>query len=266
MVERSESMTQVSTEEQAAGADDADVLAREFGAPVPPPPRSRLPWPLEFYRSDIGKKWVMAITGIALLAYVLVHMVGNLKLYLGPEEIDSYGEALRDLGGDLVPHTSILWALRVGLVAAFVLHVVAAAQLTISNRRARGRYRAPRDYVAANFASRTMRWTGIIVAAFVLYHLADLTWGWTNPDYVRGAVYHNVVESFSRVPVAAFYILANVLLGIHIFHGAWSMFQSLGVNNPRFNVWRRYFAATFAAVIVIGNVSFPVMVQVGVIS
>jgi succinate dehydrogenase / fumarate reductase cytochrome b subunit len=260
-------MTQVSTEDQRGEADDADVLARDLGPPVPPPPKPRRPWPIEFYSSDVGKKWVMALTGIVLLGFVFVHMLGNLKVYLGPEEIDQYGEALRDLGGHLVPRTNLLWAMRIGLIGAFGLHILAAYQLTLSNRRARPeRYRSRRDYVAANFASRTMRWTGVIVALFLVYHLLDLTWGVTNPDFVRGAVYHNLVESFSRVPVAIFYILANIALGIHIFHGAWSLFQSMGINNPRFNIWRRYFAGAFAAVIVIGNVSFPVMVQAGVIS
>ncbi|MCZ7527472.1 MAG: succinate dehydrogenase cytochrome b subunit [Acidimicrobiia bacterium] len=231
-----------------------------------PPTRRPLPWPVEFYRSAVGKKWVMALTGIALLGYVLAHMVGNLKVYLSPEEINSYGEALRDLGGHLVPRTSLLWILRVGLAAAFVLHVHAAATLTLTNRRARPvRYQSHRDYVAANFASRTMRMTGIVVALFVIFHLMDLTWGTTHPDFVRGDVYHNIVESFSRWPVALAYIVANLALGLHIFHGAWSMFQSLGINNPRYNHLRRWFAAAFAAVIVVGNVSFPVMVLAGVV-
>lgn len=233
---------------------------------IKPPTRRPLPWPVEFYRSAVGKKWVMALTGIALLGYVLAHMVGNLKVYLSPEEINSYGEALRDLGGHLVPRTSLLWILRVGLAAAFVLHVHAAATLTLTNRRARPvRYQSHRDYVAANFASRTMRMTGIVVALFVIFHLMDLTWGTTHPDFVRGDVYHNIVESFSRWPVALAYIVANLALGLHIFHGAWSMFQSLGINNPRYNHLRRWFAAAFAAVIVVGNVSFPVMVLAGVV-
>jgi len=122
-----------------------------------------------------------------------------------------------------------------------------------------------RDYVAANFASRTMRWTGVIVILFVVFHLADLTWGTANPDFVRGDVYHNMVESFSRVPVAAAYIVANLALAVHIFHGAWSLFASLGVSNPRLVRFRRSFAAGFAALILIGNVSFPVLVQANVI-
>ena len=122
--------------------------------------------------------------------------------------------------------------MRIGLIAAFVLHIVAAAQLTRMNQRARSPYQAPRDYVAANFASRTMRWTGVIVALFVIFHLADLTWGSANPHFVRGDVYDNVFASFERVPVAIVYIVANIALAFHIFHGAWSMFQSLGLEQP----------------------------------
>jgi succinate dehydrogenase / fumarate reductase cytochrome b subunit len=110
-----------------------------------------------------------------------------------------------------------------------------------------------------------MRWTGIIVLLFLFFHLADLSWGWFNPDFVRGAPYHNVDASLSRVPVALLYIVANVALGIHLFHGAWSLFQSMGWSNPRFNKWRRGFATAFAAVIVVGNVSFPVAVLAGIV-
>jgi succinate dehydrogenase / fumarate reductase cytochrome b subunit len=120
--------------------------------------------------------------------------------------------------------------------------------------------------VAANFASRTMRWSGVIVLIFLFWHLADLTWGWFNPNFVRGDVYHNLVESLTRVPVDLIYIVGNVALGIHLFHGAWSLFQSVGSNSPRFNEWRRWFAAAFASVIVVGNVSITVAVMAGIVS
>ena len=185
---------------------------------------------------------------------------------IGADSINTYGEALRDLGEPIFPRTNFLWILRIGLIAAFALHVHAATTLTFMNRRARPiRYQSPRDYVVADYASRTMRWSGVIVLAFLAWHLADLTWGVANPDFVRGDPYGNIVASFSRWPVALFYIAANLLLGLHIFHGAWSMFQSLGVNNPRFNPWRRHFATGFAALIVAGNVSFPIMVLAGVV-
>ena len=259
----------MSTATTASVRPDADAAARltRSDGQVTPSPRRRAPFFVEFWRSAIGKKWVMAVTGIMLLGYVLAHMAGNVKLYLGPKAIDDYGEWLRTLGEPAFPRTIVLWFLRFLLASAFALHIAAAYSLTRMNRRARPvRYQSHRDYVAANFASRTMRWTGIIVGLFVIFHLLDLTWGPANPSFVRGSVYHNVVESFQRVPIAIVYMLANIALGIHIFHGAWSMFQSLGLNNPRFNKWRLYFARTFAAIIVIGNCSFPIMVQLGVLS
>jgi len=226
-----------------------------------------LPWPLVFYRSAVGKKWVMAVTGIVLLGYVLLHMLGNLKLYLGAEEINRYAEGLRTVGEPFLPHTGALWIVRVLLIGSFALHIHAAYSLTRMNRRARPvPYQSPRHYIAATYAARTMRWSGVIVGLYVLYHLADLTWGWANPDFKKGDVYHNVVASFQQWPVALLYIVANVALGLHIYHGAWSLFQSLGVNNPRFNPARRWFATAFAAAIVAGNVSFPVMVLAGVVS
>jgi succinate dehydrogenase / fumarate reductase cytochrome b subunit len=228
--------------------------------------RRRLPFVVEFYRSAVGMKWVMALTGVALMLFVLAHMIGNLKLFLSKEEMNLYGEALRDLGGHLVPRTSLLWALRIGLVAMFALHVHAAYALTRMNRAARpDRYQSPRDYAAATFASRTMRWTGVIVGLFVLFHLMDLTWGNANPEFLRGDPYNNLVYSLERVPVAIVYVLANVALAIHLAHGAWSIFQSLGINNPRYNRARDVFAKGFAAVILAGNLAFPVTVQLGLV-
>jgi succinate dehydrogenase / fumarate reductase cytochrome b subunit len=222
---------------------------------------------LDFYRSAIGKKYVMAVTGIVGMLFVLAHMIGNLKMFLGPEEYNAYADFLRALLTPIAPRSVVLWLLRIGLIVALLLHLHAAYSLTVMNHRSRPiKYQSHRDYVAADFASRTMRWTGIIVLLFLFFHLGDLTWGWFNPDYIRGDVYHNVVTSLSRAPVALIYIAANIALGIHLFHGAWSLFQSIGSNSPRFNEWRRWFAAAFAAVIVVGNVSMPVAVMAGVVS
>lgn len=224
-------------------------------------------WPLEFYRSALGKKYVMALTGIAWMGYVFAHMVGNLKMYLGPESLDAYSEWLREsLLYPILPHHVTLWILRLGLIAALALHVHAAWSLTQMNRKARPvKYQTARDYIAADFAARTMRWTGIIVLLFIGYHLADLTWGWLNPGFVRGDVYRNVVASLSNPLVALFYLAANAALGVHLYHGAWSLFQSLGINSPRFNPWRRLFAIAFAAITVLGNLSFPIAVQLGIV-
>jgi succinate dehydrogenase / fumarate reductase cytochrome b subunit len=194
-------------------------------------------------------------------------MIGNLKMYIGPESIDAYGESLRDLGGHLVPRTHLLWAMRIGLLAATGLHLHSATTLALLNRRNRPDRYDERHYAAAGYASRTMIWGGLIIAAFVIFHLADLTWGVevANPEFTRGAVYDNLVASFSRLPVALFYIVANLLLGLHLYHGAWSMFQSVGANNPRFNPWRRWFAWGIAGLITIGNLSFPIAVQIGIV-
>jgi succinate dehydrogenase / fumarate reductase cytochrome b subunit len=147
-----------------------------------------------------------------------------------------------------------------------LLHIHAAVGLTRMNHKARSvKYQSPRDYQVANFASRSMRYTGSIVLLFIIWHLADLTWGATGADWVRGDVYYNIDQSLSRIPVAAIYIIANVALGVHLFHGIWSLFQSLGWSNPKFNAWRRNVAIGTAALIVAGNVSFPIAVMAGVI-
>jgi succinate dehydrogenase / fumarate reductase cytochrome b subunit len=224
---------------------------------------------VELYASAVGKKYVMAITGIVLMGYVLAHLVGNLKLYFGAESIDSYGEWLRvTLGYPIVPRGVTLWSLRIALTAAFVFHIVAAYQLTVMNRDARAtNYAGRRDFKAADFASRTMRWTGVIVGLFVVWHLADFTWGVeaVNPDFEHGRVFDNVIASFSRPAVSVWYILANLALGVHLYHGAWSLFQSLGINRRRFNHWRRMFATGFAVLVTVGNLSFPIAVMTGIV-
>jgi succinate dehydrogenase / fumarate reductase, cytochrome b subunit len=234
--------------------------------PIRPRSRVKLPFPLNLYQTAVGKKWVMAVTGIMLLGFVIVHLAGNLKIYMGAEEINEYGESLRNLGGHLVPRTHLLWVLRLGLAAAFFLHIHSAWGVTRMSRAANTGYEGGRDYIAANFASRTMRWTGIIVALYVLFHLADLTWGWwLGDDFIRGDVYYNLTQSLSSAPVALIYIVANTALAIHIFHGAWSMFQSLGINNPKYNPVRRMVATGIALFVLVGNLSFPILVQAGVL-
>ena len=254
----------------------AQTMKREpvSGTAVTPPSKKKKPFLVDFYSTAVGKKYVMAITGIIGIGFVIGHMIGNLKMYLGVVsegderlyDIDIYGEFLRELLVPILPHGVFLWILRVVLIAAVLLHIHAAYSLTVLNRTARPvKYQSARDYQVASFASRTMRWTGIIVLLFIVWHLADLTWGWANPDFVKGAVYYNIDTSLSRLPVAALYIVANIALGIHLFHGTWSLFQSMGWSNPRFNVWRRYLATAVATIVVVGNVSFPVAVLAGIV-
>ncbi len=215
------------------------------------------------YSTAVGKKYVMAISGMVLMGYVLAHMVGNLKLYFGATALDNYSHWLREVGEPALPRQALLWGVRVALIVAVVAHIVAAYQLTMMNRRARPEaYRSKRDYVAADFASRTMRWTLIIVLLFVFFHLFDLTWGPANPDFVSGDPYRNIVASFERITVAIIYVVANLALGVHLYHGACSLFQSMGWVRP----WRRQFAIAFTAIVVLGNVSFPLSVVFGVVN
>ncbi|GMQ92543.1 MAG: succinate dehydrogenase cytochrome b subunit [Acidimicrobiia bacterium] len=231
-------------------------------------------WLGGFFSSSVGLKWLMALTGIGLLLYILAHLIGNLKIFLGVDpitgeyQIDLYSEALRTLGGHLVPRSSILALFRIGLASLFILHIWASVILTRRNWAARGRdrYEAKRQYDEANYASRTMRFSGTIVLLFLLYHLADLTFGYANPEYVFGDVYNNMIASMSQPIVALIYMLANVFLAVHIYHGAWSLFQSLGTANPKYNDLRRYFAVAFAAVILVGNISIPLAILAGWVS
>ena len=236
--------------------------------------KKRKPFLLDLYSTAVGKKYVMAITGIILIGFVITHMIGNLKMYLGKEDFNHYAEFLRELLVPILPRTVFLWLFRGMLLTAGIFHVHAAYGLTVMNRNARSvKYQSPRDYQVASFASRTMRWTGIIVLLFLFWHLADLTWGTVNAlgtsaadgKFVRGDAYGNVVRSFERPPVALLYIVANIALGTHLFHGVWSLFQSIGWSSPRFNKWRRWLATGIATVVVVGNVSFPIAVLAGVV-
>jgi succinate dehydrogenase / fumarate reductase, cytochrome b subunit len=253
----------VTQTQQPAPALSPDISVE----PIRKRPGRRKPFLVEIYQTGVGKKWVMAVTGVMLMGFVLVHALGNLKMYLGATEFNAYSEFLRDLFVPFFPRTVALWIVRVGLTLAFVFHIHSAYSLTRMNQNANVKYQSRRDYLAANFASRTMRWTGIIIFLFLIWHLADLTWGIhpiAVPAWHRGLAYQNVTESLKRPGVAALYIVANIALGIHLFHGSWSLFQSLGMNNPRFNRARRVFAAGFATLVAVINVSFPIMALAGV--
>jgi succinate dehydrogenase / fumarate reductase cytochrome b subunit len=211
----------------------------------------------------------MAISGIAGMGFVLVHMIGNFHVFEGPEGINSYAESLRTIGGDLLPRGGLLWLMRFGLITAVAVHIFSAYRLIVVNHKARPvKYQSKRDYIAADFASRTMRYTGVWLIFFILYHLADLTWGKgiTTSKYIHGDVYNNLVWSLSRPSSAAFYLISMIALSFHLFHGAWSIFQSLGVNNPRYNGARRGFALLFAGIIFVGNVWLVVSIQTGVVN
>jgi succinate dehydrogenase / fumarate reductase, cytochrome b subunit len=225
-------------------------------------------WPLEIYRSALGKKVVMAVTGFIGIGFLVGHLVGNLKLYMGIDALDHYSHWLRTVGYPAVPKSFVVWTARLVLVGSVLLHIHAAYSLTVLNHRARPEKYSQRDYVAANYASRTMRWGGVIILLYILFHLADLTLGVeaANPEFVRGHVRDNLLFSLSRPPVAILYVVANLALGLHLFHGVWSMFQTLGFSHDRFDPWRKHFAIGLAGIITLGNISFPLAVLTGVVS
>jgi succinate dehydrogenase / fumarate reductase, cytochrome b subunit len=228
---------------------------------------------VELYRSAIGKKYVMAVTGLFLTLFVVGHMVGNLKMYLGTMtggkfayHIDEYGHFLRELGSPILPHGVFLWITRILLIVAFGVHMHAAYSLTMMNRRARvTNYATKSDYQAASFASRSMRYTGTIVILYLIWHLLDLTNGIGNSQFRHGDVMNNLDTSLSRWPITIVYVVANVALAVHLFHGLWSFFQSIGWNNPRFNGAKRKFAIGIVTLITLGNVSFPLAIAAGVV-
>lgn len=220
-------------------------------------------WFGNFYRSAIGKKAVMAVTGLILFGWIFLHMVGNLKLYMGPEHLNEYAHWLRALGTPAMPETMALWVTRILLLVCVVFHIHSAWALTVMNREARPVGYRERQYVKGTYAARTMRWGGVIILLFIIYHLLHLTTGDAHRNFIKDDVYHNVVSGFQVWWTSAIYIIANLALGLHLYHGVWSMFSSVGVTHARFDNWRRTFATVFAVLITAANISFPLAVLTG---
>ncbi len=212
-----------------------------------------------FYRYSTGKKMVMAVTGFIGAGYVVGHMLGNLQAFVGPSKLNDYATFLRSTG-------ALLWTVRVLLLGAVLLHAVAAFQLARLSLKGREVGYDRWQPVASTFASRTMRWSGPIVGLFILYHVLHLTTGSVHPDFRQGNVFANVVTGFRVGYVSAFYIAAMVALGLHLYHGVWSMFQSLGINHPKYNGLIRGVATFITVTVVSGFIAIPVGVMVGVIS
>jgi succinate dehydrogenase / fumarate reductase cytochrome b subunit len=215
--------------------------------------------PVRFYQTAVFKKAIMAITGLILFGFVIGHMIGNLQIYMGRETLDAYGHFLHSI-------PELLWGSRVVLLICVTLHIVTTIQLARMKSEARPVQYVKKDNSHSSYASRTMYWSGPIVLMFIIYHILHLTLGVAQPSvYVYGAVYDNVVYGFQNYAISGFYILSMLLLCTHLYHGAWSMFQSLGINHPRYTPLLRKFAALMAVVIFIGNVSIPVSVMLGLV-
>jgi len=209
-----------------------------------------------FYASTAGKKAVMAVSGCILFLFVLGHLIGNLQIYEGPEKLNQYAVLLRSM-------PALLWGVRAVLLGMVLLHIWTSVRLAGRNISARPVGYSKKKATGSSYASRTMYWSGPIILAFVIYHLLDFTFGAVNPHYEPGNVYGNVVASFQVIPVAAFYIIAMLLLCLHLYHGLWSMFQSLGIAHPRYTPMLRRGAAAVAILIAAGNISIPVAVLSG---
>jgi succinate dehydrogenase / fumarate reductase cytochrome b subunit len=209
-----------------------------------------------FFSSTLGKKTLMAVTGIILFGFVVGHMLGNLQIYLGEERLNHYAELLQ-------ANQPFLWTFRAVMLFCVGVHILAAVQVWLRNRAARPvKYKVFKP-PAVDYAARTMVWSGPILALFILYHLFDFTVGTTNPDFVRGEVYHNVVASFSQPLVAMIYMAANLLLAFHLYHGLWSLFQTIGWDHARFGWLRRALAVFFSVLIGAANISIPLSVMTG---
>ena len=207
---------------------------------------------------SIALKAVMALTGLVLYGFVFVHMVGNLQLYQGPEKINAYAAFLKS-----VP--AVLWGFRAVLLGAVTLHAVAAFVLWRRNRAARPIGYDSQDFQAATVTSRTMYWTGPMIGFFIVYHLLHLTVGSAHPSFSHTDVYTNLVVGFSNPAVSVFYILAMIALGFHLFHGAVSLFQTLGLKTPKYEKLIESVVVAVAAVIVMVNISFPIAVLAGLV-
>jgi succinate dehydrogenase / fumarate reductase cytochrome b subunit len=215
-------------------------------------------------RTSVGKKVAVASTGIIGVGFVFAHMVGNLKVFLGRDQINEYGEFLRDMGHPIFPRSFVLWALRLVLIAAVTIHIALTYQLAQQSRRARPERYEYTKAVNKNPAARTMRWGGIAILLFLVFHLADFTWG-AHPDFVRGDVYHNLVNGFERIPVTVVYLAAMFALGMHLYHGTWSVTQTLGINQARWDRTIRRVATTLALVIAVGYSIVPLAVVFGLV-
>ncbi|OLR91677.1 succinate dehydrogenase [Actinokineospora bangkokensis] len=208
----------------------------------------------------------MAVSGAVLLLYVVAHMAGNLKAFAGPGALDSYGRFLREFGAPVLGHGGLLWVVRVVLLLAVVLHMTAAVQLARRARRARPVGYAKRAKVQGSYAARTMRWGGVIIALFVVYHLLDLTAGVLNPNGVPGQIHANVVADFQHWYVVLAYTLAVVALGFHLRHGVFSALRSLGVASAKRAAAVRATALGVAVVVTAGFLSVPFAVLFGIIA
>nr|WP_239521916.1 succinate dehydrogenase cytochrome b subunit [Geodermatophilus sabuli] len=215
--------------------------------------------------NSVFKKVVMAVSGIILVLYLIAHMIGNLKVFAGRESFNHYSEWIRTIGEPAVPSQTTLWIIRIVLLAAVIAHFWAAVSLWRQARRARPERYVSKKAVAQSYASRTMRWGGVIVLLFIIWHILDLTVGAVNPDGADSTPYDRLVASFQNPFITAFYVLALLLLGMHLRHGIWSATQTLGQSNKRRERTVNAFAIAFATLLTVGFLIVPFSVLFNIV-
>jgi succinate dehydrogenase / fumarate reductase, cytochrome b subunit len=208
------------------------------------------------WRSSIGLKIAMAVTGVILSGFVLVHMLGNLQVFQGEKALDDYAKLLR-------VEPAFLWLARLVLLGSVVLHIAAWLMLLGRNQQARPVAYSKVSHRESSFASRSMHWTGPLLLAFIVYHILHMTTGTAHPDFQEGGAYHNLVTGLRVVPVAIIYVLAMVALGFHLWHGVWSLFQTLGAEQARYQSLGRRTATVFTLVVVLGFIAVPLAIVGG---
>ena len=215
--------------------------------------------------SSVFKKILMALSGIILVLYLIAHVIGNLKAFSGRDAFNEYSAWIRTVGNPAVPGATTLWVIRVVLLVAVLTHIWAAISLWRQAKRARPQAYVTKKLPAETYAARTMRWGGVIVAAFIIYHILDLTTGTVNPEGHGTTAYDRLVASFANPFVTAFYAIAVILLGMHLRHGIWSVTQTLGQSNRRREKTANLVAVVFATVLTLGFLLVPFSVLFGLI-
>ena len=212
-----------------------------------------------FWRSLVGKKIVMAVTGVILFLFVVGHLLGNLQIFDGPERLNAYSAFLKKLG-------EILWAIRAILLISLILHVIASIQVSVASLKARPVGYADKKRIETSFAARTMIWSGPLIFFYVVYHLMMFTFLTTGPGYSETDVYRNEVLAFRVPAISIVYVLAMLFLGLHLYHGAWSMLHTLGASSPKYRVLRRTVAPIVAILITAGYIAIPIAILAGLVT
>jgi succinate dehydrogenase / fumarate reductase, cytochrome b subunit len=216
---------------------------------------------LSLTRTSVGKKVIMAVTGMVLVGFVVFHMYGNTKMYGGAEVFNAYAKGLREIGYPIFGKEQLLWVARLVLLSSVVGHIWAATSLTRQSMAAMGTNKRPRNYAAF-----TMRYGGLLIALFIAYHVMHLTFGAGIAEFDHSNPYMNVVYGFQSPLVVAFYSVTMVFLSLHLYHGVWSGLQTLGLNSRNSTQLFRGLAIVVAGLVLLGNLSFPLSVMLGIVS